>query len=79
LAVDEENAITRQFAEAHLRTRKIRQDSDWPSNLCSNSTNPVIPLEGEIKRLVRKIDPSDIHSRLDETLEDTRIVRGWAD
>jgi hypothetical protein len=79
LAVDEENAITRQFAEAHLRTRKIRQDSNWPSNFGSNSTNPVIPLEGEIKRLVRKIDPSDIHSRLNKTLEYTRIVRGWAD
>jgi hypothetical protein len=79
LAVDEQNTIAREFAQTHFRARKIRKYSDRLSNLRGNSTNPVVPLERKIKRLMRKVDASNIHTRLNETLEDTRIVRGWAD
>jgi HD superfamily phosphodiesterase len=79
LAIEEENAVAGQFAETHFRAGEIRQDSDRLSYLGRNGTNPVVSLEGQIQRLVRKIYPSNIHARLNETLEDTRIVRGWAD
>jgi hypothetical protein len=79
LAVDKQNTIAWQFAEPHFRAREIGEDSNWLANLCRNGTNPVVPLERELKRLMREIDASDIHARLDKTLKDTRIVRGWAD
>jgi hypothetical protein len=79
LAVDEQNTIAREFAQTHFWARKIRKNSDRLPNLCGNSTNPVVPLEREITRLMGKVDASNIHPRLNQALEDTRIVRGWAD
>jgi hypothetical protein len=48
-AVDEKNAISRKFAQANFWAGEIRKNPDRLSNLRSNGTNPVIPLDGQIK------------------------------
>jgi hypothetical protein len=74
LTVDEKYAIAWELAETNLWAGEIGEDSDGPANFGSYGADPVVTLKGKLKRFVRKVDSGDIHARLDQTLEDTRIV-----